>query len=109
MTEQEFLEKRQELIEFFFEDIAEHHLGANFRVHGKEFWIAGTPSNSFPVGYRNKEGFFFETTGHEDDPKTRMIRAFKDKFDLMENFKVDGKCLRELVLDCEIEFIDWNV
>ncbi|MBP3302038.1 MAG: hypothetical protein J6L64_02740 [Opitutales bacterium] len=109
MTDQELQEKRQELIDIFFEDIAEHHLGANFRVNGKEFWISGIWAPYCPKELEESRTHFYQTTGHEDNPDTKLIRVFKDKFDLMENFKIDGKCLRQLVFDCEIEFIDWNV
>ena len=109
MTETNPQEKIQELRGIFYADIGEAHLGGNFKINGKEFWISGIWSPCCPKELEESRTHFYQTTGHEDNPGTKLIRVFKDKFDLLENFIIDGKCLRKLVLDCEVEFIDWNV
>lgn len=61
-----------------------------------------------PERIRRKYRLFLFDHGHEDDPETKLIRVFKDKFDMFENFVVDGKDLRQWVESGEIDFIDYN-
>lgn len=93
---------------FFYADIGEAHLGGNFKINGKEFWISGIWRPYCPEGLRGNADFFYKTTGHEDDPDPKLIRVFKDKFDMFENFVVDGKNLRQWIETGEVDFIDYN-
>lgn len=108
MTESNLQEKIQELRGIFYADIGEAHLGGNFKINGKEFWISGIWRPYCPEELRGNTDFFYQTTGHEDDSDTKLIRVFKDKFDMFENFVVDGKNLRQWIEAGEVDFIDYN-
>lgn len=108
MTKEEKKKKFDELCEIFFDTLGEHHIGVHFRVNGKDYWIGGYWSDGYQEEYKGEYGRFFQTTGHEDWPGTKVIRAFEDAQDMFENFIIDGKNLRQLICDCEVEFVDWN-
>ncbi len=92
----------------FFGDLAENRIGIGFSCNGKNYWISCFKLDFVPKEFR--EGYiFFQTTGHNHDTQTRFVRAFKDEFDLFENFIIEGKNLRRHVTDADIEIIDFNI
>ena len=91
----------------FFGCLAEDHVGLGFTCNGREYWISTLLCDVPPEFHNGYE--FFQTTGHNDDINTKFIRAFKDKFDLFENFIIDGKSLRQHVFDADVEIIDINL
>ena len=109
MTTDERRKKICELHGIFYADIGEAHLGGNFIINGKEFWISGIWRPYCPFELKNNTDCFYLTTGHEDDiENTKLIRVFKDKFDMFENFVVDGKNLRQWIETGDVDFIDYN-
>ncbi|MBE6401474.1 MAG: hypothetical protein E7037_05540 [Verrucomicrobia bacterium] len=107
MEEQDRQKKICELRDIFYAELGETYIGLNFKINGKAFWLTGFWASYIPIEYKGK-GYFYQTTGHEDDPDTKLIRVFKDKFDMFENFVVDGKNLRQWIETGEVDFIDYN-
>ena len=96
----------------FYVYVIATHLGIRVKIHGKEYFFSGyglDEDEAAPDEARSCE-FILRDWFYNEFPEKRgkFVRGFKDEFDLMENFKIDGKCLRQLVEDGEVDFLEMD-
>lgn len=80
------------------------------KIHGKEYFFSGygldedeaAPDEARSCPFILRDWFYNEFP----EKRGKFVRGFKDEFDLMENFKIEGKCLRQLIEDGEVEFLE---
>lgn len=110
-------EKLQKKIEYarqaLYGYVIENALGVRLKIFGKDNYFISNyelqPDEAAPDEARScpfilRDWFFNEFP----EKRGKFVRGFKDEFDLMENFKIDGKCLRQLIEDGEVEFLEMD-
>lgn len=94
----------------FYGYVIENNLGVRVKIREKEYFFSGYKLQSYEEGpdearscpFILRDWFFNEFP----EKRGKFVRGFKDEFDLMENFKIEGKCLRQLIEDGEVEFLE---
>lgn len=97
----------------FYSDIIMCKIGARVKIRDKEYFFSGytlddeeeAPDEARSCPFILRDWYYNEFP----EKRGKFVRAFKDEFDLMENFKIDGKCLRQLIEDGEVEHLDPDV
>lgn len=94
----------------FYGYIIIHRIGAHVRIFGKDYFFSGymlCDDEDAPAEARSCP-FILRDWYYNEFPEKRgkFVRGFKDEFDMMENFKLNGKCLRQLIDAGEVELIE---
>lgn len=109
-------EKKELLIrsarDAFYAYVIFHKIGVRVKIREKEYFFSGYKLQPYEEGpdearscpFILRDWFFNEFP----EKRGKFVRGFKDEFDLMENFKIDGKCLRQLIEDGEVDVIEMD-
>lgn len=111
MNENEDLHNKIEAArDAFYAYVIVHRIGVRVEIRGKDYFFSGYPLDDDEPAPDEARGcpFVLRDWFYNEFPEKRgkFVRAFKDEVDLMENFKIDGKCLRLLVEDGEVDLLE---
>jgi len=107
MTRQQRID---EATDMFYGYIIISRIGAHVRIFGKDYFFSGyklldeeeAPDEARDCPFILRDWYYNEFP----EKRGKFVRGFKDEFDMMENFKINGKCLRKLIEDGDVELVE---